>query len=166
MTLAEYKQSIAQSAKSKPRRRTRIAAENQIRKTISAYLTALGIPHTITEAAAARAQSGAYISGRVDPSWPDITGVIPRGVSPALEGRLLAIEIKTEDGKLNPARMVKRGFHWVAIPSQEDVLESLRRAGAVALVARSIEDLKEGLRAAEDAVRRGMGMDEGLPELE
>ena len=62
------------------------------------------------------------------PGTPDVLVVLP----PA--GRLVGIELKSPAGRISPA--------------QRAVHETLRAAGAVALVVRSIEDLEAGLREA------------------
>lgn len=139
--------------------------EKQIQHTISNYLSALRIPHTVTDASAIPMGDGSFRASKVDPGWPDVTGVIPRSVSPALTGRLLAIEVKTKTGKLLPGRLVKRGWRRVYVPGQAETLTDLRKAGAIALVARSIEDVMEGLRLAEQIVESGGDLVTGLPEL-
>ena len=139
--------------------------ENAIRKTISHYLDALKIPHTVTDAGVIKIGEGQYRPRGVDPGWPDITGVIPCSVSPLLAGRLLAVEVKTKTGKLLPGRLVKRGWRQEWVKGQKEVLEDLRQAGAVAIVARSIEDVTAGLCVAEQAVRDGVDFLNGLPEL-
>lgn len=140
--------------------------EKQIQDSIRRYLEALRIPHTVTDASAVRLSNGSYrASDKVDPSWPDISGAIPASVSPLLEGRMLAIECKTKSGRLRPGRMVKRGFRRVYIPGQAEVLTDLRKAGAVAFVARSIDDVIEGLRRAEQIVRAGGDLVKEMPEL-
>ena len=146
--------------------RTYRKEEKEIQKSISNYLWALKIIHTITDASAIPMGDGTYrASEKVDPAWPDLTGFIPRSVSPLLVGRGLLVEVKTKTGKLRPARLVKRGFRRVLIPSQADVLRDLRKAGVVAIVARSIDDVKDALRIAEQCVRDDIDFVVGLPEL-
>jgi len=57
----------------------------------------------------------------------DILGFMP-------DGRFLAVECKASDGKLRP--------------EQELFLGRVRRAGGVAIVARSVDDLIAGLKEA------------------
>jgi hypothetical protein len=67
------------------------------------------------------------------PGSGDILGILPGG-------RFLSIQTKSTTGRLSPEQCV-----W---------LETVRGAGAVAIVARSVDDLIEGLEAA------GFGMGE------
>ncbi len=64
----------------------------------------------------------------------------PRGVSDLIGiapgGKFLAIEVKTEKGRLTE--------------HQERFLEAVRRSGGIALVARSVEDVIEGLGLREE----------------
>lgn len=139
--------------------------EKQIQNSISHYLSALRIPHTVTDASVVKVADGSFRAGKVASGWPDITGCLPPSVSPLLAGRLLAIEVKTKTGKLRPGRIVKRGFRREYVPGQAETLMALRKAGAVAFVARSIEDVIEGLRLAEQIVGSGGDLVTGLPEL-
>ena len=94
------------------------------------YLSLRGIEHF-------RFNSGAAMlpgrGGKLQPvrfgakGAPDILGVLPGG-------RMVAVECKASDGKLRP--------------EQELFLERLRAAGALCIVARSVDDLVQGLEAA------------------
>jgi hypothetical protein len=69
-------------------------------------------------------------------SWKQWQGPMsqPRGVSDIIgcwNGRFLAIEVKTPGGRVSP--------------DQEKFLEAVRRHGGIAFVARSIDDVIEGL---------------------
>lgn len=59
------------------------------------------------------------------PGIPDILGVQPK------TGRMIAIEIKSSRGKISPA--------------QENVMRLLKEAGAIVLVARSVDDVMVNL---------------------
>ena len=107
------------------------AVERDIQSGICELLDQLRIPYSVTDAAIpvsvgrcpeCRAWVKLYgKKGHVRKSWPDITGVLP------VTGRMLAIEVKTEKGRYKPG--------------QPEMLELLRKAGALVIVARSIDDV-------------------------
>jgi hypothetical protein len=101
-----------------------VAREVDIQRGICQYLDLRRIPFSITDASRTFGTDGKPRRGKVRKSWPDISGCLPGG-------RMLAVEVKTATG----------GFQ----PGQEEMLERLRRQGALVIVARSIDDVKRAL---------------------
>lgn len=62
------------------------------------------------------------------PGVPDIIGVMPK------TGQLLAIEVKTEKGKMD-----KKG-------NQERFINNLQKDGAICFIARSVQDVIDNLK--------------------
>lgn len=97
----------------------RSASEGDIQSAICQLLTLKRNPFSVTD-------SSLYFDGgrprrKVKASgWPDIAACLPGG-------RLLAIEVKSARGKLRPAQQV--------------VLERLREAGALVVIARDVNDV-------------------------
>lgn len=100
------------------------ATEAQIQAAIHDYLNAQRIPHSITEAKRSYNERGQLVR-RIAPGWPDITGC-------ARGGKLLAIECKSTKGRLRP--------------DQARTLYNLIQAGALVVVARSVDCVVEILR--------------------
>jgi hypothetical protein len=121
----------------------KLAPENGrggIRPAVCELLKLRGIPHSVTDASLIVDESG-EVAGRAVTcdGWPDVTGCLPGG-------RLLAIETKTRDGRLRPAQVA--------------CLESLKAAGALVIIARSVSDVAAQLPALHRAGRvqdRGFG---------
>lgn len=113
--------------------------EKEVQTEILQFLDSFGIPYSVTDAS-----TNWRIHRRsMKRSWPDITAVLSPG------GRCLCIEVKTEDG----------GYQ----PGQEDMLTRLKAAGALAITARSVEDVKMAIagnldRAMEAEAFRDWGM--------
>lgn len=61
---------------------------------------------------------------------PDILGILPAGVAGG-PGRFLAIEVKTDKGRVSP--------------DQEKFMELINRSGGLAFVARSVDDVIDTL---------------------
>src|SRR5262245_20432134 len=112
----------------------RTACERDIQAGICALLDSLRIPYSVTDAAVPVVsgqckECGADVKlyargGKVRKSWPDISAVIK-------SGRLLAIEVKSATGRFKPG--------------QPEMLAALVKAGALVIVARSIDDVKAAL---------------------
>jgi len=100
------------------------ATEAQIQDAIIQYLRVQRIPHTITEAKRSYNERGQLVR-RIAPGWPDITGC-------ARGGKLLAVECKSAKGRLSP--------------DQARTLYGLIQAGALVVVARSVDCVIEILR--------------------
>lgn len=98
------------------------AAEAEIQDAIVGFLNHQKIPHTITEAKRSYNEKGQLVR-RIAPGWPDITGCLPYA------GIFIAIECKSAKGKLRP--------------EQARTLYGLYNAGALVVVARSVDDVAE-----------------------
>jgi len=98
--------------------------EAAVQAAILGYLRVNRIPHTITEAKQSFNEKGQQVR-RVKKGWPDITA--------CYEGLFVAIEVKRPiGGRLSPGQAVE--------------LDTLRRADALVVIARSVDDLEETLR--------------------
>lgn len=100
------------------------ATEAQIQDAILGYLRAQRIPHSVTEAKRSYNERGQLVR-RIAPGWPDITGVARGGIA-------LCIECKSAKGRLRP--------------EQAKTLYALINAGALVVVARSVDCVAEILR--------------------
>lgn len=101
--------------------RTPTIPEKAIQRAICEWLTLAEIPWTVTDAAHVTINGVTRGRAKICPGWPDITAVL------APEGVMLAIEVKSATGKLRA--------------DQEAILGQLKAAGAVVVVARSIENV-------------------------
>lgn len=101
------------------------ATEAQIQRTITDWLTIAGIPFTVTDAAHVTIQGVTRGRSKIRTGWPDITACLPP------DGTLLAIECKSARGKLRP--------------EQVETIAQLQDAGALTVVARSVEDVTEAV---------------------
>lgn len=97
------------------------ASEAEIQATILEWLRFKGIPHTITEAKRSFNEHGQLVR-RIARGWPDVTG--------CYQGRMLALEVKSAIGKLRQ--------------DQAAVLHALWQAGALVVIARSLDDVISG----------------------
>ena len=104
----------------KRKRRASLVPEAAIQHAISDWLYLAGIPHAVTDAAVVPGEHP-----RVTPGWPDITG--------CWAGTFVAIEVKRADGQLRD--------------EQRAVLGELEAAGAIVIVARSVEDVVEAFES-------------------
>jgi hypothetical protein len=103
------------------------ATHKQIQSAVEEYLTVRGIPCSATDATEAYNRHGQRVR-RVEEGWPDVTGCCcVRTVFGSFSGIFLAVEVKTAKDKLRPA--------------QAKVLHELYQAGALVVVARSLDDL-------------------------
>lgn len=87
------------------------------------------IDYTVTDASRTWGMNGEPRKSKfsVTKDWPDVTGCMP-------DGRFLAIETKTKGGRLTVGQSV--------------LLARMRKAGAVVIVPRSIEDAARALKAS------------------
>lgn len=104
------------------------ATEAQIQRTITDWLTIADIPFTVTDAAHVTIQGVTRGRSKIRTGWPDITACLPP------DGTLLAIEVKSAKGKLRL--------------DQEAVLGQLEEAGAVVVVARSLDDVVMAIKVS------------------
>jgi hypothetical protein len=112
----------------------KLALENPLRAAVVEYLRLRGYVVSVTDAALRVCPGCGRVSGQsVDTGWPDVTACEPG------TGRLVAVETKTVKGKLRP--------------SQVRCLETLRAAGAVVCVARSLDDLQNVIEKRRDIER-------------
>jgi hypothetical protein len=104
------------------------ATEAEIQSAIVDYLNVQKIPHTVTEAKRSYNERGQLVR-RIAPGWPDITGAVPIGLGSQLCAAFLGIECKSASGRLRP--------------DQARTLYGLYKAGALVVVARSVDDVVE-----------------------
>ncbi|HEY6329946.1 MAG TPA: hypothetical protein VI756_11460 [Blastocatellia bacterium] len=101
-----------------------LAREDDIQNGICEYLKLRHIPFCVTDASLVVVDG--KVAGRrcLQDGWPDVVAVLGGG-------RLLAIETKTQAGKLRPA--------------QVQVLGDLQSAGAVVMIPRSVAEFVDSL---------------------
>ncbi|MCI0391876.1 MAG: hypothetical protein MOB07_24300 [Acidobacteria bacterium] len=97
------------------------ASEAEIQSAILEYLTVQRIPHSITNATMSLNVNGQIVR-RITPGWPDITCCLPPG------GELIALECK-------------RAVGGVLTYNQASCLHLLWKAGAMVIIARSLDDV-------------------------
>jgi len=98
------------------------ATEAQVQATIIEYLELGRIVHTVSDGSRHWDAKGRVRASRVlMPGWPDISGVLPGG-------RAFFVEVKSLRGRLSHAQLACHA--------------RLREAGAVVVVARSLEDVQ------------------------
>lgn len=129
ITLAEPKPGkTARKRRSRPTKDFTIAdykktaKESDIQLAIRQILNLIGVPHSVTDASRAFTDTGRAIT-KVDPDWPDISGVLPFDPH---KGTALFVECKA----------AKTGITIGQIACHD----ALRRAGAVVIVPRSVHD--------------------------
>jgi hypothetical protein len=111
------------------------ATHKQIQTAVEEYLTLRGIPCSATDATESYNRKGQRVR-RVEEGWPDVTGCCcVRTVFGSFSGIFLAVEVKTAKDRLRPA--------------QAKVLHDLYQAGALVVVARSVDDLISALDAGK-----------------
>ncbi len=96
------------------------ALERDVQRAIVGYLTARGIPHSVTDATEAYNRAGKRVARVTTIGWPDVVGV--------WQGMAVMCECKRAAG-------------GVLSYQQAVVLESLYRQGALIVVARSVDDV-------------------------
>jgi hypothetical protein len=115
--------------------------EDGIKQAIFEWLSVAGLPCAITDASRVWGPDGEVRPSKVTEGWSDVTAV-------GLDGRAVLIEVKTEDGDLRAG--------------QRDTLERAHTYGAIAIVARSLEDVVERLEH-EYRMYRDVSPDEDEP---
>lgn len=104
------------------------ATEKETQAAICEYLTLRGIVFSVTDAARFRTKAGHVHYSKVTEGWPDIVAVLPLGGwADGAVGAFWGIEVKSATGKLREA--------------QTAMHDKLRKAGALVLVARSVQDV-------------------------
>jgi hypothetical protein len=115
-------------------RKSRTAArpEAGIVEAICGWLELAGLPWTLTDASRVWGPEGEVRASKVREGWPDITAVGP-------DGRLVAIECKSERGKLSPEQIA--------------TLTNLMIHNAIVVEARSLGDVVDYLALRYDHLR-------------
>jgi hypothetical protein len=103
-----------------------LGREDDLRQQIVDYLALHSIICSITDSGLIVREGEATGRAVMQPGWPDITGVLPGG-------RFLAIELKSRDGRLRPA--------------QVSILNAMRKAGGLVIVARSLTEVIEAIES-------------------
>lgn len=122
------------------KRKAVVPSEREVQKSVLTYLNGIGVVAWRVNSGAARlpASGGKTQLVRFNGAagHSDIAGVLPAGVDPEQTppGRFLACEVKRVGGKLTAL--------------QAAFLERMRRQGALAFIATSIDDVRRELRAA------------------
>jgi len=110
-------------------RRKRRKPERVVQKACLAWLRAQGALVAVTDAGAAY-RAGAFSGDAIPAGWPDLTGLLP-------DGRFIGVECKANRGRQSPA--------------QKAMEREIRKRSGIYLLARSVEDLQNGI---EDANRQ------------
>ena len=98
--------------------------EQDLQNSIRLYLSRHGIVSFRTNVIASYTQDGRYVPSSLPKGFSDLFCVLPTG-------RAMFIEVKTKTGK--------------ATPAQISFLERMREQGAIAIIARSVEDVVDAL---------------------
>ena len=107
--------------------------EKDVQKAICEYLKLMGIVFSKTDASRTFSKDGIPRRSKVTPDWPDVSAVLP-----------MKLEIA---GKLQPIGIafyieVKRPKGSLIREGQKERLSQLRATGAIAIIARSVGDVK------------------------
>ena len=105
-----------------PRRRRR-KPERAVQKAILLWLRAQGAVVAVTDAGAAY-RAGAFFGDAIPAGWPDITGLLP-------SGRFVGIECKAPGGRQSAV--------------QKAMERKIRRRNGIYILARSVEDVENGI---------------------
>ena len=108
-------------------RRKRGKPERAVQKAVLRWLRANGCLVTVTDAGAAY-RAGAFSGDAVPAGWPDVTGLLPGG-------RFIGVECKAPKGRQSPA--------------QKTMEQEIRNRNGIYIVARSIEDVQNGIANAD-----------------
>lgn len=122
-----WAQQVSQKAPQSPNAPKRATPEKDIQNTIVQYLRVRGLEVSVTNADRAWGKWGGIRQSKVDKGHPDLTAVLPVLVAGEQVGIGLYIEVKTPTGSLKP--------------EQKEKLQRLDAAGALCVVARSLEDV-------------------------
>lgn len=143
ISLAEYRALLGRTAPESSSGRVsaakfqQTASEAAIQETICAWLQAHHIPFSVTDASRSFGPDGEPRRSKVRAGWPDISGVIPR------TGRAFFIETKSATGRLRA--------------EQKRVIAHLRAAGALVIVARSMDEVIRSFGQASPISRENNG---------
>ncbi len=103
--------------------------EKDIQKTIVQYLKLRKVPYAVTNAERVWSKQGFIRPSKVTPDHPDLTATMPVLVNGNALGLSFYIEVKTPSGSIRDGQKVK--------------LRELADAGALCVLARSLDDVKE-----------------------
>lgn len=103
--------------------------EKDIQKQIVNYLKLKKVPCAVTNAERVWSKQGFPIKSKVSPDHPDLTATMPVLVNGNALGLSFYIEVKTPSGSIRDGQKVK--------------LRELADAGALCVLARSLDDVKE-----------------------
>lgn len=103
--------------------------EKDIQKQIVTYLKLKKVPYAVTNAERVWSKQGFPIKSKVSPDHPDLSATMPVLVNGNAVGLSFYIEVKTPTGSIRDGQKVK--------------LRELADAGALCVLARSLDDVKE-----------------------
>lgn len=106
--------------------------EKDVQKAICLYLKTKGIVYSKTDASRSFSKDGFPRKSKVTPDWPDLTAVIPMYFEDNGQKRTVGVAFFIEVKRLKGSA-VREG--------QKERLTQLRATGAVAIVARCVEDV-------------------------
>lgn len=102
--------------------------EKDIQKLITKYLDLRKVPYAVTNAERVWNPQGFVRKSKVSPDWPDLSATMPVLINGNPVGLSFYIEVKTPTGGIRDGQKVK--------------LRELSAAGALCVLARSLEDVK------------------------
>lgn len=111
--------------------------EKDIQKEIVSYLKLKKVQHSITNAERVWSKQGFIRPSKVSPDWPDLSATLPIFVNNVRIGLSFYIEVKTPTGSIRDGQKVK--------------LRELSDAGALCILARSLDDVTDIVERFKDA---------------
>lgn len=111
--------------------------EKDIQKEIVDYLKLKRVPHAVTNAERVWSKQGFPIKSKVTPDWPDLSATLPVYIDSRRVGLSFYIEVKTPTGSIRDGQRAK--------------LRELGDAGALCVLARSLEEVQEVVERFKDA---------------
>lgn len=111
--------------------------EKDIQRAITDYLKLKGVPFAITNAERVWNPQGFVRKSKVSPDWPDLSATLPVFVDSMRVGLSFYIEVKTPTGSIRDGQKIK--------------LRELSDAGALCVLARSLEEVKDVVERFKDA---------------
>lgn len=111
--------------------------EKDIQKQITSYLTLKGVPFAVTNAERVWNPQGFVRKSKVSPDWPDLSATLPIFVNSVRIGLSFYIEVKTPTGSIRDGQKIK--------------LRELSDAGALCILARSLEEVVDIVERFKDA---------------
>lgn len=111
--------------------------EKDIQKVITKYLELKGVPYAVTNAERVWNPQGFVRKSKVSPDHPDLSATLSVYVDSMRVGLSFYIEVKTPSGSIRDGQKIK--------------LRSLSDAGALCVLARSLDDVKDVVERFKDA---------------